>query len=173
MESTIKTAISFQKIKLKENYSIQRAGLVNIIEPEIIDQEMDLLEKELVDMMNSKYQPQDEPWQRTRNILIRANLLKNIYDNSPIQIMYTMACRWKIRIIINDTQWMNFENNKIKEQVNNIAQNMKFDMTTLNIIKGNSVKYIEIYADDKPLNEFHVVLFAKLILLFANANITV
>ncbi|ARF11374.1 hypothetical protein Klosneuvirus_1_231 [Klosneuvirus KNV1] len=173
MESTIKTAISFQKIKLKENHSIHRAGLIKIIEPDIIDQEMDLLEKELIDMMNSTYQPQIESWQRTRNILIRVQLLKNIYDNSPIQIIYTMSCKWKIRIILNDTQWMNLEDNKITDQVENIGLIMKFDMTTLNIIKENSIKYIEIHTNDKPLNEFYVILFAKLILLFADANITI
>ena len=84
-----------------------------------------------------------------------------------------MSCKWKIRIILNDTQWMNLEDNKITDQVENIGLIMKFDMTTLNIIKENSIKYIEIHTNDKPLNEFYVILFAKLILLFADANITI
>lgn len=174
MESKIKSSIAFQKNKLKEKYSIQRAGFEYVIDSKIIDEEMDNLEGELVDMFNQIYQPKDKPWKRTRNILFKTQFINNIYDEPPIQILYTLACKWKIMIIINETRWLNFEKEQIMERVMKISSGIGLDdVTTVDIYENDSIKWIEIYIEDCPLYEFYVPLFAKLILLLADNTIFV
>jgi len=173
MESKIKSAISFQKNKLKEIYSVQRAGFEELIDPKSIDRKMDNLEKDLIDMVKLSYQPSDNPWKRIRNILFKIQFVDNWYDDPLIQIVYTMACKWKIMINIKKSHWMNLNNDQIVDRVKKISSEINLDMTTVNIYEQNSIKWIEIYAKDQPLYEFYVVLLAKLILLLADANIDV
>lgn len=172
MEGKIKSAINFQKDKLKENYSIQRAGHEEVIDPDAINQEMNKLEQDLIDMVNKSYHPKEDAWKRTRNILFKSQFVHNYYDH-PIQILYTITCKWKIMIIMNKTEWHHHNKNIVIDKVEKLGSMFDFNISSVDILERESSKWIEFYVPDQPLYEFYTILFAKLVLLFAHADISI
>ena len=119
MKKYIHDAIAFQTEKLKNEFSVQRAGNEVITCPKIIDTEMDKLKKVLIILTSEPKQEiylgligfisDDDKYyrnmipQRIRNYMANINFISRQEEFGVFT--FSIACVWKLGVKLDNTKW--------------------------------------------------------------------
>lgn len=186
MEQYIHTAIEFQKQKLKDNYSIKRAGNEHVTKPETIDSEMDDLERVLLNLTGNNHK---EHYQKLSDTAKKKDYQKGFVEGSLVRrsysavyfnhasdvfaiIQYTLLCKWEIVVGLWGTKWNDLPNNTIINMVQRFIPYFKLEM----LEKPQGKKNVVI--SEKENSEYYacedlLIPLGKLIRALAEADIMI